>query len=86
VLEATTVISGAGFEPLCFGELPPGLTAILLRIIGAQELTVEAALRADRKLALQALVAGETVKTEAEAERMLDVILQTHREVLPQFF
>ena len=86
VLEATTLISGAGFEPLCFGDLPPGITAILQRIIGAQELTVEAALQADRKLALQALVAGETVKTEAEAEKMMDVILETHREYLPQFY
>lgn len=85
VLEATTLVSGAGFQPLCFGELPPGLTAILLRIIGAQELTVEAALKGDRKLAIQALVAGETVRTEAEAERMMDVILETHRAYLPQF-
>jgi alpha-galactosidase/6-phospho-beta-glucosidase family protein len=86
VLEATTFVSGAGFEPLCFADLPPGITAILLRIIGAQELTVAAALKADRKLAIQALVAGETVRTEAEAERMMDVILETHREYLPQFF
>jgi len=49
-------------------------------------LTVEAALKADRKLAIQALVAGETVKTEAEAEKMMDVILDTHRDYLPQFF
>jgi alpha-galactosidase/6-phospho-beta-glucosidase family protein len=86
VLEATTLINGSGFQPLCFGELPPGITAILLRIIGAQELTVEAALKADRKLAIQALVAGETVKTEAEAQKVMDVILETHREYLPQFF
>jgi alpha-galactosidase len=86
VLEATTFISGAGFEPLCFGDLPPGISAILQRIIGTQELTVEAALKADRKLAIQALVAGETVRTEAEAERMMDVILETHRDYLPQFF
>jgi alpha-galactosidase/6-phospho-beta-glucosidase family protein len=86
VLEATTLISGAGFQPLCFGDLPPGISAILLRIIGTHELTVEAALKADRKLAIQALVAGETVKTEAEAERMLDVILDTHRDDLPQFY
>jgi alpha-galactosidase len=85
VLEATTLISGAGFEPLCFGDLPLGITAILQRILSVQELTVQAALRADRKLALQALVAGETVRTEAEAERMLDLILETHREYLPQF-
>jgi alpha-galactosidase len=86
VLEATTLINGSGFQPLCFGQLPPGITAILLRIIGAQELTVEAALKADRRLAIQALVAGETVRTEAEAEKVVDVILETHREYLPQFF
>jgi alpha-galactosidase/6-phospho-beta-glucosidase family protein len=86
VLEATTLINGDGFQPLCFGDLPPGISAILLRIIGAQELTVEAALKADRRLAIQALVAGETVKTLAEAEKMMDVILETHREYLPQFF
>lgn len=86
VLEATTLISGSGFQPLCFGTLPPGITAILMRILGTQELTVEAALRADRRLAVQALVAGETARTEAEAEKMMDVILETHRDYLPQFY
>ena len=86
VLEATMLINGDGFQPLCFGRLPPGISAIMLRILAAQELTVEAALKADRKLAIQALVAGETVKTEAEAEKMMDVILDTHRDYLPQFF
>jgi alpha-galactosidase len=86
VLEATTLINGDGFQPLCFGDLPPGITAILMRILSTQELTVAAALNADRKLAIQALVAGETVRTEAEAEKMMDVILETHRDYLPQFF
>jgi 6-phospho-beta-glucosidase len=86
VLESTTLINGDGFQPLCFGDLPPGIMAILMRILGTQELTVEAALQTDRKLAIQALVAGETVRTEAEAEKMMDVILDTHREYLPQFF
>ncbi len=86
VLEATTLINGDGFQPLTFGALPPGITAILLRILGTQELTVEAALKADRKLAIQALVAGETVRTEAEAEKMMDVILDTHRDYLPMWF
>jgi alpha-galactosidase len=86
VLEATTRIDGSGFQPLCFGDLPLGITAILQRILAVQELTVEAALKADRKLAIQALVAGETVRTEKEAGRMLDVILDTHRAYLPQFY
>jgi len=86
VLEATTLIDGDGFHPLAFGDLPLGITAIINRILGAQELTVEASLKADRKLAIQALVAGETIRTEAEAEKMMDVILETHREYLPQFY
>jgi alpha-galactosidase len=86
VLEATTLVNGDGFQPLCFGDLPLGIRATLLRILGAQELTVEAALKADRKLAIQALVAGETVRTEAEANKVMDVILDTHRAYLPQFF
>ena len=86
VLESTTLINGGGFQPLCFGTLPLGITAILQRILSVQELTVEAALRADRKLAIQALVAGETVRTEKEASQMLDVILNTHKEYLPQFW
>ena len=56
------------------------------RILSTQELTVEAALKADRKLAIQALIAGETVRTEKEAEKMMEVILDTHREYLPQFY
>ena len=86
VLEATTLINGDGFQPLVFGNLPLGITAIMARILSVQELTVEAALKADRKLAIQALVAGETIRTQAEAEKMMDVILDTHREYLPQFF
>jgi len=86
VLESTTLIDGDGFHPLAFSDLPLGITAIINRILGTQELTVEASLKADRKLAIQALVAGETVRTEAEAEKMIDVILETHREYLPQFY
>jgi alpha-galactosidase/6-phospho-beta-glucosidase family protein len=86
VLEATTLIDGDGFHPLAFGDLPLGITAIVNRILGTQELTVEASLKADRKLAIQALIAGETVRTQAEAEKMMDVILDTHRDYLPQFY
>lgn len=86
VLESTALFNGSGIHPLCFGELPPGITAVLQRIIGVQELTVEAAMTGDRQLILQALIAGLTVKTKPEAERMLEVILDTHRDHLPVFY
>jgi alpha-galactosidase len=86
VLESTALFNGSGIHPLCFGELPPGITAILQRITGIQELTVDAAITGDRQLILQALMAGLTVKTKHEAEKMLDVILDTHRDFLPVFY
>ncbi len=86
VLEATTLITSQGFQPLCFGDLPAGIRAILLRILGTQELTIEASLKADYQLAIQALIAGETVRTEAQGRKVMDAILDTHRDYLPQFF
>lgn len=86
VLESTALFNGSGIHPICFGELPAGITSILQRIIGVQELTVDAALTGNRQLILQALIAGLTVKTKPEAEKMLDVILDTHRDFLPAFY
>ena len=86
VLESTALLNGSGIHPLSFGELEPGITAILQRIIGVQELTVEATLRADRRMIVQAFIAGLTVKTKPEAEKMIEVILETHREYLPTFY
>jgi alpha-galactosidase len=76
VLEGTTLVNGAGFHPLAYGELPPGLTAILQRILAAQALTVEAALRADRNLVVQALMADLTAVKRADAEKLTDCILR----------
>jgi len=85
VLEGTTLVNGSGFHPLNYGQLPPGLTAILQRILGAQALTVEAALKADRKLVVQAFMADLTAIKKSDAEKLVDCILETHKEYLPQF-
>lgn len=86
ILEATTLVNGSGFHPLSFGELPPGITAVLQRVIGVQELTVEAALKGDRQLVVQAMLADGDVRTENEAEALTDALLDAQREWLPQFF
>ena len=85
VLESTTVINGAGFHPLTFNEIPVGIRAILMRILGAQELTVEAALKGDRRLVVQALMADLTAIYKADAEKITDRILSEHKEYLPHF-
>ena len=85
-LEGTTFIHGGGILPLAFGDLPPGITAIMQRILTIQELTVEAALKGDRKLVLQALLGGNTVQTLAEAKKLTNCLLESHRDYLPLFF
>jgi alpha-galactosidase len=85
VLEGTTLVNSAGFHPYSHGELPPGIAAIMQRILGAQALTVEAALKGERKLAVQAFMADLTAIRKADAERLVDRILETHREYLPRF-
>ncbi|MCD6291030.1 MAG: hypothetical protein J7M34_11050 [Anaerolineae bacterium] len=86
ILESTTLVNRSGFHPIAFGELPVGLVAPLLRVIGVQELTTEAALRGDRRLVVQALIADGHVFTREQAEKLTDALLEAQREWLPHFF
>jgi alpha-galactosidase len=86
VLEATSLVNGSGFHPLSFSELPVGITSLLQRVIGVQELTVEAALKADRGLVVQALIADGLVFTLKQANEIADALLNAQREWLPNFF
>ena len=76
----------SGFHPYAIGELPPGINAILQRIVASQALTVEASLRADRNMVVQAMMADLTAITREKAEKITDCIFENHREYLPQFF
>jgi alpha-galactosidase/6-phospho-beta-glucosidase family protein len=86
VLEATTLVNGSGFHPFAFGELPAGINAHLLRVIGVEELTVEASLKGSRQLFVQALLADENVQTLPQAEALADALLDAQRQWLPNFF
>ena len=85
VLEQTTLINGAGFHPLAYDHIEPGILAIMNRISSAQILTAEAAVKGDRKLAVQAFMADLTAIKKADAEKLVDAILKTHAEYLPNF-
>jgi alpha-galactosidase len=86
VLEATTLVNGSGFHPFTFGDVPLGVATHLQRVIGVEELTVEAALKADRKLFVQALIADQNVQTLKQAEELADALLEAQKRWLPNFF
>jgi alpha-galactosidase len=53
--------------------------------IAWQELVVEAGVKGDRNLALQALLLDEMAIMPEKAEAMLDELLAASKDLLPQF-
>ena len=67
------------------GEAPLSLMGLLQKRIAWQELVVDAGVRGDRKLALQALLLDEMAVLPEKAEAMLDELLASSKQMLPQF-
>ncbi|NOZ27921.1 MAG: hypothetical protein GXP39_07705 [Chloroflexi bacterium] len=84
-VETYAWVSERGVEPLTAGPIPPAIVQILRRVSGEQELIVEAALRGDRQLALQAMLADALVRDWTIAEPMLNDLLAANAAYLPQF-
>lgn len=85
VLEVEGVTDSAGVRPIYTGEAPLSLAGLLQKRIAWQELVVEAAVKGDRNLALQALLLDESAIRPELAEAMLAELLAASRDLLPQF-
>ena len=85
VLEVTATATARGIRALTVPDFPDTLTTPLIRKIAGQELTVEAALRGDRKLFVEALLMDGCVSDTATAGKLADAMLKAHRKDLPQF-
>lgn len=86
VVETYGVVGGRGAEGIAVGDVPPAVQAILHQHIVKHELTVDAALNGDRKLALQAMLLDPLVRNFDTVGKMLDELLEANRNYLPQFF
>lgn len=85
VAELPCRIDAAGAHPLPAAPLPP-LAESLVRAVKAYELlTAEAAMRGDRALALQALVANPLGPDADQAPALFDELLRVNRGLLPRF-
>lgn len=85
VVETSAVVGPAGVTPLSVGDLPLPLLATLERHVVNQEMIVEAGLRGDRRLALEALLNDPLVRDFRSARPMLDELLAATAKWLPQF-
>jgi alpha-galactosidase len=85
IVEVSALVDGGGIQPLRVDSLPAAIASILRARIDQQEMVVGAAIRGDRSLALQALLADPLVDSVASARAILDRLLQAHAAHMPTF-
>ncbi len=85
VLEMPCRLGKSGIKPLPSEPLPPVCYGLVAAVKAYELLTVEAAVHGDRNAAFQALLAHPLGPEASEAQAVLDDMLLTHRQHLPQF-
>jgi len=85
ILEVEGVTNSFGVRPVYMGEAPLVLKGHLERIIAWQELVVDAGVKGDRNIALQALMLDPQAIPPEKAEKMFEELLVNSKEFLPQF-
>jgi alpha-galactosidase len=86
IVEVTGLVSATGMRTIQMPALPEGILGVLRAWVDRQELTTEAALTGDQRLALQALLADPLVPSVEAAEAMLDGLLSVHSAYLPEMW
>lgn len=85
-VEVEAVTDSLGVRAVQMSEAPLVLKGILEKRFVWQELVVDAAVKGDRNIALQALLTDEMAIWPEKAEAMLDELLLASKDLLPQFF
>ena len=84
-VEIPGVATGRGIRPLSVPDLGKPLTAILARRLSSVDIAVEAALRGDRDLVFEAMLADGAVSRSDVAATLTAELLTAQAEYLPRF-
>jgi 6-phospho-beta-glucosidase len=85
VLEMPCRVSRAGIVPLPADPLPPSVEGLVAQVKAYEMLTVQAAVHGDRSAAYQALLAHPLGPPADQVQTVLEDMLATHHDYLPQF-
>lgn len=85
-VETPIMVDGAGVHPVHVGALPGPIAELCRRELTVAQLCVEAALEGSREKALQCLLLDPTARDIQTTKNILEDILVTFREYLPQFW
>ncbi len=86
VLEIPSTVRRNGITPLPTEPLPPACFGLIAAVKAYEMLTVEAAVHGDREAAYQALLVNPIGPKADQIQAVLDDLLETHKEHLPQFW
>ncbi len=86
VLEMPSTVRKSGITPIATNPLPAGQFGLIAAVKAYELLTVEAAVHGDRDVAYQALLAHPLGPKADKVQAVLDDMLETHRDHLPQFW
>lgn len=85
ILELPATVDKAGIHPLAADPLPAACFGLIAQVKMYELLTVEAAVHGDRNAAYQALLAHPLGPTADKVQEVLDDMLETNKQWLPQF-
>ncbi len=78
-VEVPVMADAAGIHPLSLGPLPDPIARLIAIQVNVQELAVEAAVRASKEIALQALLIDPVINSAAAAVKLLDELWEVNR-------
>lgn len=86
VLEIPSTVNKAGIRPIPTEPLPASCFGLIAAVKAYELLTVEAAVHGNREAAYQALLVHPLGPKADKVQAVLDDMLETHKEHLPQFW
>jgi len=86
VLELPAKVGRRGIHPLPAAPLPPSCFGLIAQVKMYELLTVEAAVRGDKNALYQALLTHPLGPSGDKVQAVMDDLLETNRQWLPQFF
>lgn len=85
IVEVPAVVSGNGVNGLALGELPRGIAAMCKTQIDVQHLVVDAGVKGDRNLVIQALLTDPNIPSAKAAMGIYEELMEVNQSYLPQF-
>lgn len=86
VVEVNCVVTKQGPIPLTVGSLPVAINGLIQQIYSFTKLAIEAAVTGSYEKALLALCINPLITNDIDAKKILDEMLEAHKDYLPQFF